>query len=223
MQYGVAVFDFDGTLADTFHAIAASTDIALTEAGLPPVDQTVLRSAIGLSLPAIFRKVVGDAVVDVDSLVSTYRAVFGEVAAAKVRLFDGIGEQLVALRRAGVVLTVATSKSRRGVDELLDALGIADFFAAVVADDMVTAKKPDPEMLHTALTAVGAGPTDAVMIGDAEFDIQMGQAGGTATCAVTWGNGARERLVALGPDYVVNEPGDLARMLLADVGGVVRR
>lgn len=213
--YDLAVFDFDGTLADTFGCIAASTDIALAQLGLPPADEQVLRSSVGLSLPTIFHRVTGGALPepDIDRLVCAYRSVFDEIASSKVTLFDGVREEIETLHHAGVTLAVATSKSRRGVGRLLGVFEIADLFAVVVTDDMVDRKKPDPQMLHHVLGAVDVGADRAVMVGDAEFDLVMGRAGGMATCAVTWGNGRREQLEACDPTHIVDSPSELATTL----------
>lgn len=214
----VAVFDCDGTLANTFEAIRAATEVALTAHGLPLTSLERLKSSVGLSLPTIFDRITGGVLsaAEIDDLVRVYRSVFTEIAAAKVTLFDGIGEQLDLLHDAGVTLTVATSKSRRGVTELLDVLGIADMFAVVVADDMVSHKKPHPQMCEQVMAAVGGRPERATMIGDAIYDIQMGRAAGLRTCAVTWGNQTREQLLAAEPDHIVETPAELADVLIGE-------
>jgi phosphoglycolate phosphatase len=218
------VFDFDGTLADTFTCIAASVDVALSDGGFRPADRELLRSAVGLSLPTVFDVVTGGGLGSeaIRSLVARYRSAFAEVAASAVTLFPGVRKQLEVFGGAGVQLAVATSKSRRAVAELLDGLGIAGLFAVVVADDMVVRKKPDREMLDRVSAMLEVAPGASVMIGDAEYDIVMGRAAGYRTCAVTWGNQSRDRLARQQPDHIVDTPEQLAPTLLQPRGGPPR-
>lgn len=213
------VWDFDGTLADTWECISASMKAAITEHGLFPMDHSVLRAAVGMSLPIMIDRVTGGVLAEaaLDGVMATYEAVFDYVAPSKIALFPGVAEQLAAFDGEQVAQAVATSKPLRAVTRFLNSLGIDDLFAAVVADDMVTKKKPDPEMLELVasklcITELGS----AVMVGDASYDIRMGKAAGYRTCAVTWGNQSYHRLLAENPDYVVSEPAQLASTLLAE-------
>ena len=211
------IWDFDGTLADTFVAIRIAVDRALAAHGLPPADEATLRSSIGLSLPRVFERLVGAEVAAdgrlVEGLVAAYRREFVQAGVEHAALFPGVDELLADLEEAGVPSAIATSKGRMTIELMLDRLGIARRFACVVSDDDVRNPKPDPEMVVTACAACGRRPADAVVVGDTPFDIEMGRAAGAATIGVTWGNTPRAELAAARPTHLVDEVAELRPLL----------
>jgi len=169
------VWDFDGTVADSFALIRAAAATALAAHRLPAPDETLLRSLVGLSLETTFRRLLPGDVPDdrlLASLAASYRAAAGDLAAGRVTLYPGIDLLLGDLAAAGTVSAIATSKSRVGVLPLLDQLGVAGRFAAVIThDDVAEGRgKPDPQMVVLACDALGREPADAVVIGDTAFD-----------------------------------------------------
>ncbi len=213
----LVVFDFDGTLADTRECIVTSVRATLTEHGFAAPPPSRITAAIGLSLPRLLAAAVGRRLPQstVELLATSYRKRFRQSAPRLVRPFPGIRELIVSLRHEGYVLGIATSKSRAGVRRLLDDFWPADMFEIIVADDQVTRKKPDPEMLNVILQKVGARPEHALMIGDTIFDVQMGHAAGVRTCAVTWGNHSVRRLRHANPTYVARDASDMKKLVAA--------
>ncbi|HEX5365843.1 MAG TPA: HAD family hydrolase [Acidimicrobiales bacterium] len=213
------IWDFDGTIADTFAAIRVASERALAVHGLPPADEATLRSSVGLSLPRIFARLVGTEGGDrlIDALTATYRREFVTAGPQHTSLFPGIEALLAELGDAAVTSVVATSKGRAGVVMMLDRLEIAGHFAGVISDDDVQNKKPHPEMVLTACARDGRLPKDAVVVGDTEFDIEMGRAAGASTIGVTWGNKARADLAGARPTHLVDDVEELASLLRRDV------
>ncbi|MFN3662962.1 HAD-IA family hydrolase, partial [Yoonia sp.] len=85
-----------------------------------------------------------------------------------------------------ILLAVATGKSRRGLDKILEKHGLQNLFhSEQVADDHPS--KPNPSMILTALNETGTQARAAVMIGDTTFDMEMGRAAGVRTIGVSWG------------------------------------
>ena len=195
MTRRLVVFDVDGTLVDSQRLILASMAMAFAAAGLPSPDAAETLSIVGLSLPEAMRALrpmLDDGAIA--ALVTGYKASFhhlrhGEGAAP---LYPGA---MAAVGRIaaepGLVLGIATGKSRRGLEALLHAHDLARFFATTqVSDDHPS--KPHPSMLLSALAETGV-PT-GVMVGDTAFEMAMGRAAGFATIGVTWGYHGRDRL-----------------------------
>jgi phosphoglycolate phosphatase len=112
------------------------------------------------------------------------------------------------------MLAVATGMSRRGLDHCLAANGIADRFVSLqTADDHPS--KPHPAMLRAALAEADADATQAVMIGDTQYDILMAADAGVRGIGVAWGYHAADELRAAGAAYVARNPADLGAYLLA--------
>ncbi|MGB0496961.1 MAG: HAD-IA family hydrolase [Rubricella sp.] len=213
----LAVFDMDGTLIDSQSLILASMRAAFAELGrAAPSDADVL-SIVGLSLPvAIARLAPGLSPAAVDRVADLYKAAFVRLRAetggeATVPLYPGMRGLLEDLsRRESLLLGVATGKARRGLDHVYAAHGIGHHFVTSQTAD-THPSKPHPAMLHAALSETGVDPADAVMIGDTEFDMEMGRAAGMRTIAVSWGYHPVERLRAA--DRIVNDADGLRAAL----------
>src|SRR5690606_20864312 len=122
---------------------------------------------------------------------------------------------LERLAGAGHLLGAATGKSRRGLRATFDSHDLHRHFSTLqCADDHPS--KPHPSMLLAALAETGAAPGRAVMIGDTEYDIQMGRAAGMATIGVAWGYHAPARLSAAGADRLARDFAEL-EALIADL------
>jgi len=187
LPYSLLVFDWDGTLVDSIGTIVECTRTTLTELSLPvPEDQT-LRGVIGLGL----RETIGVMVPECDeptyeAIVSTYRKHWFGTFQRQTRLFTNVREALDELRAAGYALAVATGKSRRGLEGELDAAGIRDHFIATRTASEARSK-PHPQMLLDLLDEVGAPPSQALMIGDTSYDLEMARGAGMRAVAVTSG------------------------------------
>lgn len=208
MSLRAVIFDVDGTLVDSQADILAAMSAAFVAEGLSAPSRAEVLGIVGLSLdvaipllapecdPArCMRMVQGYK----DAYADLRRAQGAEVSSP---LYPGAREALEALRgRDDVLLGVATGKSRRGLDKLIEAHGLEGMFLTrQVADDHPS--KPSPSMLLQAMRDLGVEARDTVMIGDTSFDMDMGRAAGVACVAVGWGYHNAERLS--GADIYVN-------------------
>ncbi|WBU61470.1 HAD-IA family hydrolase [Paracoccus albus] len=201
------VFDVDGTLIDSQALIVGAMDVAFETAGLDPIGREQVLSIVGLSLPVAVETLVPDApAAQRDAAVEAYRQAFmTRRIANEAPLYPGARDCLEALhRRDDLLLGIATGKSRRGLDAMLDHHGLRGLFVSLRTAD-THPSKPHPEMLLSACADAGAAPGDAVMIGDTEFDMQMAMAAGISAIGVSWGYHGADALRALGvkvaPDF----------------------
>ncbi|MCC3378860.1 HAD family hydrolase [Paenibacillus farraposensis] len=95
-----------------------------------------------------------------------------------VKGFPGLRALLEQSRRAGVKLAVVTSDSTEAAQEHLEWMGLTSYFDEVIGHDRVTYGKPDPEMAEKACTLLGLSPSDVVVIGDSNGDMEMGKRAG---------------------------------------------
>ncbi len=195
----LVIFDVDGTLVDSQSDIIASMSAAFGGVGLAVPGDAAIKGIVGLSLPVAMAQLAPAAPLAVqEAMVAGYKAAYNGLrqinGAEGSPFFPGARAALERLAAdPAVTLAVATGKSRRGLDGLLAAHGLAGMFACTqVADDHPS--KPHPSMIHACLRATGVAPGDAVMIGDTEFDIDMGRAAGIRTLGVGWGYHPRARL-----------------------------
>ncbi|UYW26529.1 HAD-IA family hydrolase [Methylorubrum extorquens] len=206
------VFDVDGTLIDSQHLIVEAQHRAFSEHGLAAPPRKEALSVVGLSLPEAFRRLVGEAG-PIESLAHSYRKAFQALRVDpdyEEPLFPGMAELVERLhRRDDIQLGIATGKSRRGVNHLVDKYGWERWFATIqTADDAPS--KPDPAMLLQAMAETGAEPSMTVMIGDTTFDMMMARSASVAAIGVGWGYHTPGALFSAGAVTVVDSAATLS-------------
>ncbi len=189
------IFDWDGTLSDSKAKITKAMQIAAEDLGWVPLADHVIHNIIGLGLPeAIHRLYPNVSVEERQRLREAYAMRFLMLDEARPSdFFPGVADTLQYLKAQGHMLTIATGKSRRGLDRIFGVLGLGDFFHATRCADE-TASKPNPLMLQELLSEFGVGPGDAVMIGDTEYDMEMAKNIAMPRIAVSYGAHHVERL-----------------------------
>ena len=191
----IIILDFDGTLADTTGVIIRTMQATIKELGLPHRTDQQCAAMIGLRLVEIPPVLFPETELDVELYAQTYRRLFKVYnTEGAVELYPDVVETLRELNNRGVVLTIASSRSKASLIDYVVNLGLTDILTYVVGADDVKVGKPDPEPVNMTLAKLGFKPEEAVVVGDTVFDIHMGINAGTRTCGVTYGNGSRESL-----------------------------
>jgi phosphoglycolate phosphatase len=215
MRYRLAVFDFDGTIVDSAGAIVAAAQAALRAAGHAEPEAGMVRTLVGLPLDVVLNSLTGGDRPDAEiaDLVANYRSQFTGLARGRTALFEGVREAIDKLARAGIILAVATSRNRSSLEHLLEVHGLRRRFSSLITDHCVARGKPHPEMLRGLMREFAVEPGETVMIGDTVFDMRMGHAAGTDTCAVTYGYHPADELQAEEPTYLVAHARDIPGVL----------
>ncbi|MFA3920429.1 HAD-IA family hydrolase [Ruegeria hyattellae] len=210
------LFDVDGTLVDSQATIVAAMRAAFGAAGLETPARSKLMSGVGLSLPVLMKALVPEQDErTLDRLVAGYKEAYHDIrqsqGTAHSPLYPGARSLLDALfEMPDLLLGVATGKSKRGLDALIEAHGLERMFVTrQVADHHPS--KPHPSMIDTARAETGVPAGDTLMIGDTSFDMQMASAAGVAGIGVTWGYHDRSALDSA--RYVVEDFAQLASVL----------
>ncbi|GAA4688765.1 phosphoglycolate phosphatase [Streptomyces chumphonensis] len=195
-----ALFDLDGTLADTPCAIGRLLVRVCAEHGRRVTPERA-RPTIGTPLEAAFAELLALPATDPEicRAVRRYRALFEEdvLGSGRWLVHAGVREGLERLHEAGLPLAVATSKIAGSAHALLDAMEISAHFPVVIGQDMVGRGKPDPEMGLAAATALGVPADRCAYVGDTTTDLRMARAAGMLPVGVTYGIGGRAELTAL--------------------------
>jgi phosphoglycolate phosphatase len=219
-RFRLIVFDVDGTLVDSQHAILAAMATAFAGEGLAAPAQADIRRQVGLGVEeALARLVPGE-----DAALQRRLAQGFREAAQTLRrgpdyrepLFPGIREALLDIAHPAVCLGIATGKARRGLDHTLRSHGLAELFHTLQTADR-NPSKPHPAMLMNAMAETGVSPAETVLIGDTAFDMEMAAAAGTARIGVTWGYHAVEDLRAAGAHRIIGAASELGPAL-AELG-----
>lgn len=215
----LAIFDWDGTLMDSVGRIVACVQGAASDCELAVPTPAQIRQIIGLSLDVamsrLFPLCSGSGATSgerqIAALIDRYRHHYLHDATPSP-LFSGAGELLHDWRSRGLQLAVATGKSRRGLDGVLDETGLRPLFVTSRGADEARSK-PDPLMLEQILDELGLSPRQAVMIGDSVHDMAMAEAIAMPRIGVTWGVDSRDALSRHGPVAVVDSMTALRALL----------
>jgi phosphoglycolate phosphatase len=214
----LVIFDCDGTLVDSQHMIVAAMTDAFRSEGLAAPARDRIVGVVGLSLAIAVARLVPETsdLSQVDRLTEVYKEAFRARRLGPDHaepLYDGVREALERLAaRDDVLLAIATGKSRRGVDAVLEREGLAGHFAAVETAD-THPSKPHPAMILAALSGTGTDAADAVMIGDTTFDIEMARAANVPAIGVGWGYHPPEALLQAGAHRVSASCSELEQAL----------
>lgn len=206
----LVVFDVDGTLIDSQDVIHEAMTRTFTRMNRPVPTKAQTLAIIGLSLENAVAGIDPDLTkAEAIAGADLYRQSFVELRAetggeASAPLYPGARAALERLyTQDELLLGVATGKAKRGLDHAYATHNIGHFFETSQTADGHPSK-PHPSMLERALFETGCVADRAVMIGDTEFDIEMGNAAGFTTIAVTWGYHPLDRLQRATPNFIID-------------------
>lgn len=202
------LFDCDGTIVDSQHAISAAMEAAFSAHGLAAPERSHIIEVVGLSLVSAVRELIPDREPDlINAIAETYKEAFATLrrkATHEEPMFPLARETIHALAaRPGVVLGIATGKSRRGVDAIIERENLHRLFETIQTADHHPSK-PDPSMVHQAMSETGARPDETVVIGDTTYDMLMALNARAKAIGVTWGYHPRTALGASGAHALIN-------------------
>lgn len=228
-----AIFDLDGTLADTAGDLLSAANEAMAPHGLPMLDPVGDRAYAGRGGRPMIRRALAlagrpedgpEEVALADAIYPALLDAYEARIARETTLFEGVETCLATLEANDWHIGICTNKPERLAILLLNALGVRHRFAAVLGADTLHVRKPDP--LHFTETArrVGADPSRSVMIGDTLTDLTTARRAGVP-CVLTGFGFAAEPLAELAPDAVVAHFDDLPAVLerLSPAGRAMRQ
>ena len=211
-QFDLICFDWDGTLFDSTAIIVRSIQQAVLDVGgARPTDQAAAY-VIGMALMPALAPAGPDVPKDKSPLLGERYRHHYLATQHDISLFDGVLPMLADLKRRHHWLTVATGKSRRGLDDVLASRQLHGIFdGSRTADE--TAGKPHPRMLHELMREFGAEPERTLMIGDTTHDLQMAVNAGCASVGVSYGAHEPSEFGALRPRFIAHSATELHRWL----------
>ena len=212
----LVVFDCDGTLVDSQHAIVTAMQGALAAHGLAAPQALAVRRTAGLPVDdAVARLLPVGAQDRLAGIARSFRDLAGELRAQpdhQEPLYPGTRKVLETLAAQGIALGVATGKSRRGLKATLERHELLPLFATLkTADD--GPGKPHPQILFDAMAETGAAPQSTIMIGDTTFDISMAARARALSIGVAWGYHEVDELVGAGAPRIAENFVDLPEII----------
>ena len=215
-NYKVVMLDFDGTIARTIPAILHASEKMLGMHGYT-IDPVQVERNFGLALPEAFRCFSNDPNIDdetMEQMIVEFNTIYKNECEPLIELFDGVVETLDKLRKAGVILLIASNNIRSVLNRLTTRLNIAQYFDGIVCADDVVNAKPDPDIALLALERYNVKGGEALVVGDSTYDMDMGREAGCNLCGVSFGSHTPEMLRGKGANYVIDHFSELEQIVL---------
>ena len=202
-KISLIVYDFDGTLVDTFADIAGSVNLALTEMGLNPLDKKTIRGNIGSGMFNLMtRSLMESSCNDIETSVLLFQKHYSLHLLDQTNFYPN-GKEIVKyfFDKKNAILS---NKPISFIEKILKALNFSKPFDSIIGGDSLDVKKPDPKGLLLMMNKFSCSPENTLMIGDSAIDIETGKHAGVITCGVTYGLGNLDSLTNSNPDYLID-------------------
>ena len=207
----LAVFDLDGTLADTLRDLADSANLMRNSFGLPPLELDAVRRCIGGGIRQLVKLALPERGDDLETGVARMKAFYGEHLTDHTRLFPHVASVLERLRAAGVILAVVSNKNSEESRNILARNGALGYFSDLVGGDSEYALKPAPDALIGLRRKYGLSPEECWMVGDHFTDMEAGRRAGFRRIFCSYGFG---ELCGETPDFTVDSFAEVAEIML---------
>ena len=187
------VFDLDGTLIDSKMDLVNSVNAMLLATGRAELSVETVAGYIGHGAPRLIASALGlDTSEDARAqALDIFLEHYCRHKLDLTRPYPGVVEALQALE--GHPMAVLTNKPTKLSVEILEGLGIAQYFLAIYGGDSFPAKKPDPSGAHAILKEIGVSPEESALVGDSDVDVQTARNARMRAIAVTYGFGTYDR------------------------------
>jgi phosphoglycolate phosphatase len=217
-QRRLAIFDFDGTLADTWRDIANALNRTLRETGLPLAEGPEVRFWIGDGVLKLLERAVPEphrSPQRIAELHEQFREHYEACCMDTTEMYPGMIECLDELSTAA--LAIASNKPSQFLDRMVGELGLKPYFRLALGGDSLPVRKPDGRVVEEVIARLGEPVDEVFMVGDSGVDVETGRAAGAHTIGCLWGLRGREELDRAGADVLVGHPREIPPVVLGRV------
>lgn len=208
MSVNVIIFDFDGTIADTFDAIVNITNGLAVDFGYQKITAEELAVLRNLN----YREVIKQSRVSILKLPFLVNKVKSELKSQVPHLSPiiGIPDALTELKNHGYELAIITSNSQENVLEFLQINNLENIFTYIYTGAKIFGKT---RTINKFIRKHQLQPQQVVYVGDETRDIEAAKRANVKVIAVTWGFNYKEILAAQQPDFLIDQPSQILDVL----------
>ena len=213
-KYDTVLFDLDGTLTDPSAGLVSSFKYALDKMGVQYGTTESLKRFIGPPLYAEWKRVFDFSDEEANRALLTFREFYAVYGWWDNKLYDGIHEMLGALKGAGLVLAVATSKPEVFAKKVLHLFDLDKYFDFIGAADTDRTRDKKNEVIEHVFANIGQEKrAHAVLVGDRKFDAEGAAMCGIKSIGVLYGHGSYEEMSASAFEALFEEPSEVVEYL----------
>ena len=218
MKYKCLIFDLDGTLVNSIHALTYCTNLALEKFGLSPLTETQMKTIVGDGYKMRMKRSLA-ACGDTDeahyeAILPVYMEIFGKYCNYEMQPYDGIMELTARAKELGLKVAVVSNKPDAQAKKTVEYVFGTNYFDTVIGEQEGVPKKPDPSGALKAAKLCGADPSECLYFGDTNTDMKTGKNAKMTTVGVLWGFRGREELAAFHPEFLLEKPQDILKEIV---------
>ena len=212
--YDYILFDLDGTLTYGKPGIIECSAYALEKENVPYTNQ-ILDKMVGPPFRVSMHDFLGLEMPEIEKLIGIYRGVYEEYGYKNCKVFEGVEQMLSALKNAGKVLGVATSKPIKFTQMIMRDFDLGKYFDYVAGASSDASKEAKSDVIQGALENLGVKDKSKVlMVGDRLYDIEGAHMQGIDCAAVLYGYGSKEEFEEYKAEYILAAPDDVVKLVL---------
>ena len=212
----VFLFDLDGTLVDSYTALAEAVNYARRQHGLHELSGARIREFVGDGLEKLLERAFESQRVPA-SVKIAFETRYDEICCEESKVLADVEATLEELSRLNVAMAVCTNKPTSFSRKILEFLGLSRYFRAIVGPDLAGARKPEAQHLLRTLEATGTDAGDALFVGDMPIDVHAARNSGIEVAVVPTGSSSEEQLRAARPDHYLDRFSDLLKIVRSPV------
>jgi phosphoglycolate phosphatase len=212
LRYRAVLFDLDGTLVDSYNALAEAVNHARRTHGLHDLTTARIKEFVGDGMERLLQRAFERTDIS-GSVRDAFVSRYDEVCCDESKVLADVESTLERLRNLKVKMAVCTNKPTFFSKKILDFLGLSRHFAAIVGPDLAGARKPEAKHLLVTLESVACDPADALFVGDMPIDVRAARNSGMDVAVVATGSSTRDQLAAAEPDHFLERFADLLKIV----------
>ena len=187
------IFDLDGTLIDSAPGIIKATRDTLNELNYPQMSWDEIESCIGPPIGDSIGNKMGYTGDQIKKFYEIFRPIYKTKYLLDCSIYPGIKDLLEQLKRHGFLLGVATNKREDYALDLLDELGMTNYFDIICAMDM-NGKSSKNDLIINCIKGLNSQKEDTIMVGDSENDRSAASQCGIEFIAAMYGFGFKDHI-----------------------------
>ncbi len=216
-MYKYAIFDLDGTLANTLEDLANAMNYALSVEGMDTHPKDAYRNMVGSGIINFIKKASNQDSSDIIlSIKKHFEQYYGEHFKDTTCEYEGTGKMLKNLKERGVATAVLSNKPDAFVGDILSSLYPDIVFEAKWGKKEEFPVKPNPESLFAIMEEIGADKESTVYIGDSDVDVFTAKNGGIDFIGCSWGFRGEQELCSAGAELIVHSNSELERLIIGE-------
>lgn len=205
------IFDLDGTLVDSLESITISTNLLFKELGLPEKTPEQLRDFVGGGIEFFLKRVMPEEFhPQISEAALRYHYYYKKEALPKAKMYNGVVEVLNHFKDKP--MAIVTNRIHASAVNILEVLGIKNYFKVIVGGDDPELLKPAPTAILNFIDQYAGGSKNSLMIGDMDVDVQAGKNASVISVGVAYGIGKEEDVKKESPDYLLKDISELKEL-----------